>query len=117
MWSGKEEDYYYCRMSPRRLLLQDVSLGEDYYYRMHSYHVPMVGAADSKLKGMVLQRQKVLTTLNLEFVKHTNMHRNKSIEISENQNSRNSNYWIQSFFLTKYMMVTSTDNSGFECFF
>lgn len=29
------------------------------------------------------------------------MHRNKSIEISENQNSRNSNYWIQSFFLDK----------------
>ncbi len=71
MWSGKEGDYYYCRMSPRRLLLQDVSLGEDYYYRMHSYHVPMVGAADSKLKGMVLQRQKVLTTLNLEIVKRT----------------------------------------------
>lgn len=31
----------------------------------------MVGAADSKLKGMVLQRQKVLTTLNLEIVKRT----------------------------------------------
>ncbi len=65
----KEEDYYYCRMSPRKLLLQDVSLGED--YRMHSYLVPMVGAADSKLKEIVLQRQKVVTTLNLEVVKRT----------------------------------------------
>lgn len=45
-------------LSWRGLLLQDAFLS-------------MVGAADSQLKGMALQRQKVLTTLNLEIVKHT----------------------------------------------
>jgi hypothetical protein len=74
MWSGKEEDYYYCRMSPRRLLLQDFSWRG---LLLQDAFLSMVGAADSQLKGMALQRQKVLTTLNLEIVKHTHTHAQK----------------------------------------
>lgn len=115
-----------CGLERKRTTTTAGCLQEDYYYRM-SLLERTITTGCILINGRSSRQQiegdgssETESSYNLEpwdCETHTHMHRNKRIEISENQNSRNSNYWIQSFLLTKYMKVTSTDNSGFECFF